>query len=166
MSHELFNRSNDLKRLREEGYCVEIVGGVLLMRDVPYVGSDQKVRLGVLVSELSIAGEQTSKPSSHQIDFVGESPCSAEGKPLRMNDRKINKKLANGMFATHTFSRKPGRPYVDYHEKLTTYANVLSQHAKAIDATATARSLREPTAEEPTVFKTPRRLRVVLGSEK
>jgi len=153
MSRELFNRSADLKRLREEGYCVEVVGGCLLMRDVPYVGPDRKIHLGNLVSELNVAGEQTRKPSSHQVDFVGESPCDADGKPLKMNDRKISKKLANGMLATHSFSRKPGRPYVDYHEKLTTYAHVLSQHAKVIDASVTAQSLREPTKDEPTVFK-------------
>lgn len=153
MSRELFNRSADLQRLRAEGYCVEKVGGSLLVRDVPYVGSDGRIHLGVLVSELNIAGEQTRKPSTHQVDFVGESPCDAEGNPLKLNDRKINKKLANGMVATHAFSRKPPQGYANYYEKLTAYANLLAKYAAAIDPLATPRSLREPQDEEPTVFK-------------
>lgn len=36
MSHAPFNRSADLKRLRDEGYFAQIRGGLLVMRDVPY----------------------------------------------------------------------------------------------------------------------------------
>ena len=37
MSQQLISRSPDLKRLRDEGYAVETVGGHLLLNDVPYV---------------------------------------------------------------------------------------------------------------------------------
>ena len=37
MSRALFNRNADLKRLRDEGYFVQIRGGLLVMREVPYV---------------------------------------------------------------------------------------------------------------------------------
>ena len=33
MSHQLFSRSADLMRLRDEGYSVQIRGGLLLMRE-------------------------------------------------------------------------------------------------------------------------------------
>lgn len=37
MSPRPFSLSPDLKRLRDEGYFVQIKGSLLLMRDVPYV---------------------------------------------------------------------------------------------------------------------------------
>jgi len=50
MSQELISHSPDLKRLREEGYFVQIQGGFLLLRDVPYVNAQQQVRTGTLIS--------------------------------------------------------------------------------------------------------------------
>ena len=46
MSLELINRSPDLKRLREEGFFVQIRGGFLIMREVPYVDASKQVRTG------------------------------------------------------------------------------------------------------------------------
>ncbi len=152
MSNELFDRSADLKRLREEGYCVEKNGGFLLMRDVPYVDADRNVRHGTLVSELSESGNQTHKPRNHQVHFVGESPCDASGKPLNINDRGANIKLANGMVATHSFSCKPQGGYSDYYEKMTTYANILAGPASVIRPGISPKSLRVPSDDEDTVF--------------
>ena len=153
MSNELFNRSADLKRLREEGYCIEKVGGSLLLRDVPHVGPDGKVHFGGIVSELNASGDLTQKPSSHQVDFIGEAPCDTNGAPLKLNNQPINNKLANGMVATHRFSRKPQAGYTDYFEKLTTYANFIAAPAIAIDPSLSPKSLRSPSAEATSVFK-------------
>ena len=57
--------SPDLLRLRNEGYDLEIRGGYLLIRDVPYVGADRRIRLGILISKLELAGEHT------EIQIVG-----------------------------------------------------------------------------------------------
>ena len=35
MSRKLFSLNADLQRLRDEGYFVQIRGGMLIMRDVP-----------------------------------------------------------------------------------------------------------------------------------
>ncbi|WP_372718349.1 ThiF family adenylyltransferase [Novipirellula sp.] len=152
MSNELFDRSADLKRLREEGYCVEECGGFLLMRDVPYVGSDGKVRHGTLVSELTISGNQTRKPGSHQVHFVGDAPCDSEGKTLNINVRAANTKLPNGMVATHSFSSKPKEGYTDYHEKMTAYANILAGPASVVRPGISPKSLRVPAEDADTVF--------------
>ena len=58
MSHALINRSPDLKRLRDEGYFVQIRGGFLVMREVPYVDAGTKVQRGTLISSLTMAGVQ------------------------------------------------------------------------------------------------------------
>ena len=44
MSRALFRASPDLARLREEGYFVQIIGGYLVMREVPYVDNACRVR--------------------------------------------------------------------------------------------------------------------------
>ena len=49
--------------------------------------------------------------------------------------------LPTGMTAHCTFSSKPPGGYLDYYAKMTTYANMISGRAQAIDPTATARSL-------------------------
>ena len=46
MSQKLINLSADLRRLREEGYFIQVRGGLLLMRDVPYVNSLGLVKSG------------------------------------------------------------------------------------------------------------------------
>ena len=72
MSQKLINLSADLKRLREEGYFIQIRGGLLLMRDVPYVDSQRQVRTGTLISTLNVAGDVTRTPDTHVAYFDGE----------------------------------------------------------------------------------------------
>ena len=62
MSPEPFSRSPDLKRLRNEGYFVQIRGGLLIMREVPYVNERREVLTGTLISSLNMAGDQTRVP--------------------------------------------------------------------------------------------------------
>ena len=57
MSRKLFSLNPDLKKLRDEGYFVQIVGGLLLMREVPYVNSQRQVKTGTLISSLTMAGD-------------------------------------------------------------------------------------------------------------
>src|SRR5436309_4467412 len=87
MSHELISHSPDLKRLQDEGYDLEVRGGHLLLKHVPYVNSSKGVKYGVLVSVLQLSGDVTSKPTDHVAMFAGEIPCDREGRPL---DRIIN----------------------------------------------------------------------------
>jgi len=49
MSHQLINHSSDLKRLRDEGYDIEIKSGHLLVKDVPYVNSNKEVKRGIFL---------------------------------------------------------------------------------------------------------------------
>jgi len=49
----------------------------------------------------------------------------------------------------HSFSSKPADGYRDYHHKMTTYADMLSSPAAALDPTATAKSFRVIQAEDP-----------------
>lgn len=140
MSQLLISRNPDLKRLRDEGYDVAIVGPYLVLGHVPYVNARKEVKLGQLVSELSLAGDVTTKPGTHVIYFTGDYPCRADGAPIsQIRHQSREKDLADGLVVQHSFSSKPPGGYNDHYDKMSTYAAVLSTHAEAIDPSATPR---------------------------
>jgi hypothetical protein len=155
MSHQPFNLSPDLKRLRDEGYFVQIRGGLLIMRDVPYVNAEKKVLGGTLISTLNMAGDVAQRPDPHTIHFDGEYPCQADGTPIRqIAYQSANYNLGNGVTAKHMFSSKPtdtGR-YADYYHKMTSYAGILAGPAAVLQPDVTPRAFREPEPEEESIF--------------
>jgi hypothetical protein len=156
MSRALLNRNADLKRLRDEGYFVQIRGTFLVMREVPYVNAKREVLTGTLVSSLTLAGDDTRPPDSHQVWFDGEFPCNADGKKITgIGDGAGDYNLGHGLTAKYHFSTKPGRGYLDYHEKMTAYAGILSGPAAVLKSDATARRFREPEDENDGVFNYP-----------
>lgn len=158
MSHQLISRSPALKKLRDEGFNLEIRSGFLLVTDVPYVNSARQVKRGVLVSSLDLAGDVVVAPKTHVMYFIGEYPCNHDGTPIeQIRNTSARQLLTTGVEIHHTFSAKP-KPkdaYDDYYHKVTTYAAILSAHAKQIDPTAkvqTALPIAMTEAEDP-VFK-------------
>ncbi len=151
MSQKLVNPdSPDLKRLREEGYNIEIRSAYLLLKDVPYVTSEKKVKRGILVSKLNLAGDLTARPDDHQAQFIGDFPCHLDGSPMNeMGSPGAPTKLDEGLIINHSFSRKPQRGYYEnYHEKMTAYVALISDHAQVIDVGATAQTFRVDEPEE------------------
>jgi hypothetical protein len=140
MSQQLISHNADLKRLRDEGFDVGIVSHHLVVRHVPYVNSKREVRLGVLVSTISLSGERTNRPDTHVAMFCGEHPSKADGTKLdaiaHSSDRKD---LGAGLTIDHSFSSKPASGYEDYYHKMATYCAIISGPARTIDASATAR---------------------------
>ena len=153
MSPEPFSRSPDLKRLRDEGYFVQIRGGLLVMREVPYVHERKEVLTGTLISSLNMAGDQTRAPDTHVVHFDGDYPCDVDGNPIQgISHRSRNTDLGHGLMARHSFSSKPEGGYADYHHKMTSYANILSGPAEVLRPGVSPRTFREPEDEEDSVF--------------
>lgn len=155
MSHAAFNLSPDLKRLREDGYFVQICNGLLVMREVPYVDSARQVRTGTLISSLCLAGDVTQQPDPHTIYFDGEYPCGADGSPIsQISHSSQDFDLGKGITAKHHFSSKPAETgkYEDYYQKMTTYAGILSGPAAVLKPGVTARTFKVPEDEEESVF--------------
>jgi hypothetical protein len=153
MLHKLINHSPDLKRLRDEGYVVQIQGGFLLLREVPYVNAQRQVRTGTLISNLSMAGDTTCRPDTHVVYFDGEFPCNADGTPIhQIANQSGDIPLGNGLMAKHTFSSKPASGYTDYHDKMTTYAAIISGSAAVLKPGVSSRTFRVPDEEEDNVF--------------
>lgn len=139
MSQQLISHNSDLKKLRDEGYDIAIVSNFLVMRNIPYVTRYRKTLLGTLVSTLALSGDVTNKPSPHTISFAGEEPCDKDGSPLNIVIESKRRKLADDLEVQFSFSIKPldvngqKRVYLDYYEKLTTYAHLISAPALAIN---------------------------------
>lgn len=140
MSHELISHSSDLKRLRDEGYDIEIRSNYLLVKQVPYVDDQREVKFGTLVSGLTLSAQVTAAPNTHVMHFVGTYPCHRDGSPIeQIRNQTQTRQLAPGITIHHSFSSKPpGGTYGDYYEKSIAYVRILSGPAASIDPGVTA----------------------------
>ncbi len=155
MSAQLINHSSDLKRLRDEGYDISVSkANYLVLASVPYVNSRKEIKYGTLVSELTLAGDATVRPSTHVVHFAGEFPCNKDGTPLEpLRHGSARETLAPGVVVDHSFSNKPRDGFLDYYEKMTSYANIISGPAQSIDRDVTARPFNPvSTTDEESVF--------------
>lgn len=154
MSALLTSRNPDLKRLKEEGFEVEVRSGYLVIHHVPYVAPGKVVKYGTLVTPLTLQGDKTARPSDHVMQFAGEFPCKRDGSEFtEMGARGQHTKLVEGLEVDHSFSRKPPGGYADYYEKVTNYVNILAAEARMIDPTATAKTFKEiVSSDEQSVF--------------
>jgi hypothetical protein len=150
MSLRLINRSPDLKKLRDEGYDIEIRSGHLLVKSVPYVNSKKEIRNGTLVSTLNLANDVTVQPDTHAVFFQGEYPCDKDGARIaRIENQSQRRNLGTDLDIDHTFSARPvNGPYADYYAKMTTYVAILSGPAQVIDPNAKAMTFPLITAKE------------------
>lgn len=146
MPLQLINHNPDLNRLQEEGYDLEVKGGHLVVRQIPYVTPSKNVALGTLVCVLNYASPtKISTPPDHTIFFFGETPCNSNGQALDAIINNSNRQqLTSEILVTHYFSSKPlSGNYANYYEKIRTYAEILSINAKVIDSTVTARPFKK-----------------------
>ncbi len=150
MSHRLIDLNDDLRKLRDEGFNIEIHAACLVVRDVPYVNGMREVRRGVLVTSLDTNGDIVNRPSDHTIKFAGDYPCAANGEPLaaiKQNSDVV--RISDRLTTQHSFSSKPPRGYYEsYYEKIRTYVAILSGHATNIDRNVDARTYQVVTPGE------------------
>lgn len=146
MLHKLINLNPDLNRLQEEGYDIEVKGGHLVVRQIPYATPSKNVAFGTLVCVLNyVTPTKISTPPDHTIFFCGETPCNSGGQPLVAIINNSNRQqLTSELLVTHYFSSKPlSGNYPNYYEKIRTYAEILSINAKAIDNTVTTKPFKK-----------------------
>lgn len=150
MSLQQISRNADLKALLDDGYEVAMKSGHLVIYNVPYVNAQQEVKRGTLISVLELNDDKTIPPKDHKALFAGEHPCDKEGKKLgHLEHNSSHQELGEGLSADHSFSCKPKGGYENYHHKMTTYAEMISKHARAIDPDATARTYVVATSDDP-----------------
>lgn len=143
MSQQLIDRSPDLKQLRDEGYEIEVKGGYLIIRHVPYVNFSKEVKFGILVSTLTLYGTRTAKPDNHVIHFIGEHPCEKQGNIIKgIQHASQNQTFIQDLTINHSFSNKPTNGYMDYYQKVLRYVEIISAPAISIDKSVTAKTFR------------------------
>lgn len=144
MLQQQINRSLDLKRLRDEGFEIEVKGGHLIAHHIPYVNSNREVKFGKLTSPLLLNNDVTIRPDSHVINFMGEYPCNNDGTPITaiQHSSQLNQQLLDGIIINYSFSNKPPNGYDNYYDKFVRYIEIISAPAKSIDNNATAKTFK------------------------
>ena len=148
MSQQLINHSPDLKRLRDEGYEIEVRGGYLLIHHIPYVDQNKQIQVGVLVSTLD-------NIQDHVIFFTGENPCEIDGTVITAIQHINNSSVLNNTITVNrSFSNKPNGGYQNYYEKIKRYADLISAPAKYLDPSVTEKTFKViPDSGNETVFQ-------------
>ncbi|HVV67145.1 MAG TPA: ThiF family adenylyltransferase [Candidatus Saccharimonadales bacterium] len=152
MSRLLISRSEDLTKLQDEGYELDIVANHLVISHVPYLTVDGVVKHGTLMCPLVLENDKTAQPTDHTMMFDGEKPYGQDGVELKIVAGTGHQQITHDLSHEFVFSRKPmweGNRYRDFHHKVTTYVDFVSKHALAVDPQATARTYRHlPVSEE------------------
>ena len=140
MSHKLISLNPDLKRLRDDGYDVDVRAGHLVVRDVPYVTTNREVKRGILASTLELTGDRTTRPGTH-VAMFSDTPCHADGKVLtEIINQSSAVSIEPGLTMAHSFSSKPATGYADYYEKMTTYIRILTSEAHVLEPSVSAQT--------------------------
>lgn len=143
MSQDIFEKSPDLRRLREEGFEVFIVDSHLVVGNIPYVNNHRELQWGSLVCPLELAGNITCKPPDHVMGFTGTQPCNQDGKVIAgIVNCECNEAISSSIVVTRKFSNKPPDGYPDYYTKVVRYVEILSSPARSIDDSVDPRNFR------------------------
>ncbi|WP_164126206.1 ThiF family adenylyltransferase [Sphingobacterium luzhongxinii] len=156
MSQQLINHSPDLKRLRDEGYEIEVQGGYLLIHHIPFVNQNKLIQYGTLVSTLTLSSNiQTKTPDNHVIHFIGDNPCNVDGSIITaIQHVNASSALTSNITVNRSFSNKPASGYPNYYEKVKRYADIISAPAKHLNADVTEKTFKViPDSVNETVFQ-------------
>ena len=142
MFHRLVNHNEDIRRLVEKGYAVAIDSNYLIVRDIPYLGSDRGLQIGAIVTKLKFIDEERVAQDDHQIFFAGSVPYNLDGKPIP-NPGGGTTQLAlsdssKDIVVQRSFSNKPiatGK-FQDFFEKVENYVAIISGPAMELFQTS------------------------------
>jgi Domain of unknown function (DUF6791) len=150
MSHTKIALDPHLRKLRDEGFDLEVRAGHLLTHAMPYVTPAKAVAYGTLAMPLNMVGDGVGAPPDHTAKLIGESPCKADGKQLVIVTGSGREDFGAGPVIFHQMSAKPQQPDQNYYDKVIRYSHTLGDQARVIQPDVDARSLavKEMRAEE------------------
>jgi hypothetical protein len=153
MSRIPIDRSPDLKRLRDDGYDIEVRSGFLILYGVPYLAAPNRVERGIIFCPLKLNNDVAEKPDNHQVFFVGEEPHHASGRA--MTGLRLDAPGAQplpGFTARYHFSNKPPPPGVfdNFHQKMSHYVDLLEAEAQLVQPGLTAKEFKPQRPDEGT----------------
>lgn len=150
MSHTKIALDPHLRRLRDEGFDLEVRANNLLVYGIPYATPAKEVARGTLAMPLSMVGDGVGAPPDHTAKFFGECPSTAAGKPLAIVTGSGQEDLGTGPATFHQLSGKPAEADKNYYDKVIRYEHSLCDQARVLKPESTARSLavKEMKADE------------------
>lgn len=133
MFQKLVSHNEDLKRLVDRGYAVDVDNtNHLVIKDIPYLNSEGELCWGVIVAKLSFADKYRFFQHNHQIFFAGDLPYGLDGKPVphlgtQMRVIKLSNQYSD-VEVKMAFSNKPKieKKYKDHFHKIETYVSFIS----------------------------------------
>ena len=153
MSQELINHSDDLKKLQNEGYEIDVKSGYGIISHIPYLKANGEIDYGTLVSKIAFEGDKAKYNGDHVIYFSGDQPCNADGTEIKQIKHSVSNSMLAGINVKRSFSNKPEENYKDYYEKFVNYINIISSRAIDKDNSVTARTFKKVVTEEDSVFQ-------------
>jgi hypothetical protein len=150
MSHPLISRNADLQKLVDDGFEVEIIGGHLVIRSVPYLNAAGQVRRGVMVCQLHVTADITQPITQHVVNWTGDFPHDEMGRPLeKLRHGEAATSITDNLVTKFSFSNKPPEGYRDHYELVTTYVANISGPVQHVDENAKAQTWRVVENHDP-----------------
>jgi len=109
------------------------------------VTTSRVVRRGTLVCTYIESGGLLQPPDNHQVWFVGEYPCFADGRPIaQITNESGRRELAPGLWIDYRFSNKPEglSNFANHFDKMVHYLTLLQDQARVLEPDATAQTGR------------------------
>lgn len=135
MFQKLVSHNDDIKRLVDKGYAVGYDSGYLVIRDIPYLDKELKLKIGAFVSKLVFIDQDRVKQEDHQIFFAGSIPYNLDGKPIPNLGGGVTQLAlsdnCNDVVVERSFSNKPRingvlTGFNDFFAKVESYVTVIS----------------------------------------
>lgn len=163
MSQRLISLDPGLARLQQEGFNIRIEAGHVVVRDVPYIAPDKRVRLCVLADTYN---DTTCRPTDHTMYMAGEAPCDENGviQEIMLAGNIQNQRpytVGAELTLQYRFSVKvvgEGTALVadeNYYDKVVRYIERLGRHVRATGSDLSAHTFPVVLPDEPgvSVFK-------------
>lgn len=171
MLQKLLDHSEDLRKLVDEGYELEVRGTLVIVHHIPYVTSNQSIEYGSLVSDLMLNGNKTIKPNDHTIWFTGSIPCNKDGTEITsIILQRTGMDMGNGVLTKCKFSNKPPEGYPDYYQKFVRYIEIITAPALSLNPNLVVQTYRIRESKDNDVFRykdtNSRKAGIVIVSEK
>ena len=132
MFQKLVSRNDDLRCLVEKGYAVAFDTNHLVVRDIPYLDSESKLQVGVIVAKLEFIDQERVAQTDHQVFFAGSAPYGLDRKPiLNLGGEPTMLTLSEAckdVVVERSFSNKPKSTgkFADFFEKIASYVAIIS----------------------------------------
>ena len=146
MLHQLVSHNDDLRWLLGKGYAVAVDSNHLVVRDIPYLDSEGRLRWGALVAKLEFIDRVRVTQTDHQVYFAGSVPHGLDGKPiLNLGSRSASLTPSDAfgdVVVRWALSNKPkatGR-FEDFFHKIESYVAIISGPAMEAHSATPTRS--------------------------